>query len=261
LIGVVLRDQGRHKDAKDFFLSYLNTHPDNQAAYVYLYSCADSITTPAIIRYFNNLPKQAAIEQKLLLAHLYLMQGDVNSAKQINNTIISANPNTRLAVRAKLNNLFIALHFEHDVSAASAILNQVEAQASLSSPNELSTAEAALKYYVDPGTGQMPNVNFNAEQNSNLTDSLVAVDEGLNQNFPNPFNPTTSIIYRITHAGKVSLKVYDVLGREVAVLVNGEQGLGTYTQHFDASRLSSGIYFYRLVAPGVNQTRKMLVTK
>jgi len=59
----------------------------------------------------------------------------------------------------------------------------------------------------------------------------------------------------------VSLKIYDVLGREVARLVNSDQNEGVYTQRFDASHLSSGIYFYHLIAPGVNETRKMLVAK
>ena len=245
--------------AKDFFISYLNSHLDNQAAYVYLYSCADSATTPAIIQYFNNLPKQAAPDHKLLLANLYLIQGDAKSAKQVNNAVIAANPNTPLAVRAELNNLSIALYFDHDVSAASAILTQVESQASLTTPMDLSTAQAALKYYVDPKTGQMPNIN--AGQSSSSAVSSQAVNNVSLQNYPNPFNPTTAIVYRITQPGKVSLKVYDILGREVAVLVNGEQESGTYTQRFDASHLSSGIYFYRLIAPGVNQTRKMLVTK
>jgi parallel beta-helix repeat protein len=259
LIGVGLRDQNKHKEAKDFFRSYLNIHPNSQAAYVYLYSCADSETTPAIVQYFNNLPKQADNSHKLLLAYLYLMQGDVNSARQVNNAIIASNPNTPLAVKAKLNNFDIALHFDHDASTASAILSQVENQASLSTPMELSTAEAAFKYYVDPKTGQMPNINPN--QGDSSTVSAQAVNDGSLQNYPNPFNPSTSIVYRITQPGKVSLKVYDVLGREVVVLVNGEQGSGTYTQRFDASHLSSGIYFYRLIAPGVNQTRKMLIAK
>ena len=261
LIGVALRDQNKLAEAKDFFMAYLNGHPDNQAAYVYLYSCADSATTPSIIQYFSNLPKQAATDHKLLLAHLYLMQGDFNSAKQINNAVIAANPNTPLSVRAKLNNFSIGLHFEHDASSASAILTQIENQASLSNPMELATAEAELKFYVDPKTGQMPNIGTNPNQSSSSTDSIQAISNVFLQNYPNPFNPSTAIVYRITQPGKVSLKVYDILGREVAVLVNGEQQSGTYTQRFDASHLSSGIYFYQLIAPGVNETRKMLVAK
>jgi hypothetical protein len=94
------------------------------------------------------------------------------------------------------------------------------------------------------------------------TNSLQPVtDYTLSQNYPNPFNPTTTISYHVTQPGLVTLRVFDILGREVATLVNMEQASGTYTARFDASHLSSGIYFYQLIAPSVNQTRKMLVTK
>jgi len=259
LIGIALRDQNRFTEAKDFFMSYLNTHPDNQAAYVYLYSCADSATTPAIIQYFNNLPKQAATDHKLLLANLYLMQGNVTSAKQINNAIITANPNTPLAVRAELNNLSIALYFDHDARTASTILTQVEAQASLSTPMEISTAEAAFKYYVDPKTGQMPNIN--AGQSSSSTDSVQAVNDGSLQNYPNPFNPTTTISYQIPNSGHVTIKVFDVLGREVTTLVDEFKPSGRYSVQFDASRLSSGIYFYSIKSSNYNAVKKMLLLK
>jgi hypothetical protein len=86
-------------------------------------------------------------------------------------------------------------------------------------------------------------------------------DVALGQNFPNPFNPTTTIAYRVSRPGKVSLKIFDVLGREVATLVNTIQNEGVYTRRFDATHLSSGIYFYQLVAPDVNETKKMLIAK
>ena len=240
-------------------MSYLNTHPDNQAAYVYLYSCADSITTPAIIQYFNNLPKQAAAEQKLLLAHLYLMQADVSSAKNVNNAIIAANPNTPIAVRAKLNNLSIALYFDHDVNTASAILNQVEAQASLSTPNELLAAEAELHYYVDPGAGQMPSIG--AAQSSSSTDSLQAASSGSLQNYPNPFNPATTISYQIPKDGHVTIKIFDAIGREVTTLVDEFKPSGRYSVKFDASRLSSGIYFYSIRSAEYTAVKKMSLIK
>jgi hypothetical protein len=80
----------------------------------------------------------------------------------------------------------------------------------------------------------------------------------LSQNFPNPFNPSTTIGYSIPQAGNVTLKLYDMLGREVATLVEGMKEAGRHTLKFDGSRFSSGAYFYRLQA-GVFVDTKMLV--
>jgi hypothetical protein len=83
----------------------------------------------------------------------------------------------------------------------------------------------------------------------------------LSQNYPNPFNPTTNIKFAVSKAGFVSLKVYDMLGKEVAVLVNNNMALGTYEYQFDASKLTSGIYFYTLKTNGFSETKKMMLIK
>ncbi len=83
----------------------------------------------------------------------------------------------------------------------------------------------------------------------------------LNQNYPNPFNPTTKIKYSIPSESKTTLKVYDILGNEVATLVNSEKQAGTYEVEFNAASLSSGVYFYKLQSGGFLQTRKMIVLK
>jgi hypothetical protein len=83
----------------------------------------------------------------------------------------------------------------------------------------------------------------------------------LAQNYPNPFNPTTTIRYQIPTAEVVSLKVYDVLGKEVATLVSGRQEAGSYAVEFNAAGLSSGVYFYRLQAGGFVETKKMMLVK
>jgi hypothetical protein len=83
----------------------------------------------------------------------------------------------------------------------------------------------------------------------------------LAQNYPNPFNPTTTIEYALPQAAMVSLKIYDILGREVQTLVNEPKSAGFYAATFDASRLSSGTYFYKLVAGSFVQTKKMVLVK
>ncbi len=83
----------------------------------------------------------------------------------------------------------------------------------------------------------------------------------LEQNYPNPFNPTTTIAYQLPTAGTVSLAVYDVLGREVARLVNEMKQPGSYNALWDASSFPSGMYFYRLVAGGFVQTKRLVILK
>ena len=86
-------------------------------------------------------------------------------------------------------------------------------------------------------------------------------DYKLEQNFPNPFNPTTTIQYQLPMDSKVTLKVYDILGSEVTTLVNEVQPAGYKEVKLDASSLSSGVYIYRLVTGDFISTKKMMVVK
>ena len=89
----------------------------------------------------------------------------------------------------------------------------------------------------------------------------VPTEFGLNQNYPNPFNPSTKIKYSIPNAEFVTLKIYDLLGREVVTLVNENTQAGSYEVIFDASELISGVYFYKLTAGSFTETKKMLMIK
>lgn len=86
-------------------------------------------------------------------------------------------------------------------------------------------------------------------------------DYKLSQNYPNPFNPSTNIRFTIPSQGLVTLRVYDLLGKEVATLVNEEKSAGTYVVRFDASRLASGVYFYRIVSGNFVSTKKLVLLK
>jgi hypothetical protein len=81
------------------------------------------------------------------------------------------------------------------------------------------------------------------------------------QNYPNPFNPSTKISYTIPERSNVSLKVFDLLGSEIAELVNGEIETGTFTINFNASNLPSGVYFYQFKVGEYLQTKKMILLK
>ncbi len=83
----------------------------------------------------------------------------------------------------------------------------------------------------------------------------------LQQNYPNPFNPTTTISFTIANTSFVELKVFDLLGKEVASVVSGVRVAGTYSEAFDASKLSSGIYFYTIRADGFTDTKRMMLFK
>jgi hypothetical protein len=83
----------------------------------------------------------------------------------------------------------------------------------------------------------------------------------LEQNYPNPFNPSTTIEYAIPHSGLVTLRVYNVLGEEIATLFDDTQPAGTFTAKWDASGIPSGVYFYRLTAGEYIQTRKMVLLR
>jgi photosystem II stability/assembly factor-like uncharacterized protein len=102
--------------------------------------------------------------------------------------------------------------------------------------------------------GNIPT--FVSKQNITIPEKMQ-----LGQNYPNPFNPTTTISYQLSVNSYTTLKVYDVLGKEVAILVNQEQLPGSYSIQFDASNLSSGLYFYKLQAGNNFETKRMLMLK
>jgi len=115
--------------------------------------------------------------------------------------------------------------------------------------------------------GNIIHVTFIDGSVSPLTDLEKLINPGipkeyvLHQNYPNPFNPSTVITYELPISGHVTLKVYDVLGNEIKTLVNEMKETGKYTATFDASKLASGMYVYRLQAGEFVQARKMILLK
>ena len=115
---------------------------------------------------------------------------------------------------------------------------------SVNNTSEFSICVAAMVTLVEEGSTETTPVEFN-----------------LHQNYPNPFNPSTIIYYALPEKANVELRVYDILGSEIATLVNEEKPAGNYEIEFDGSKLSSGIYFYRLQAGSFVVTKKMVLLR
>jgi len=117
-------------------------------------------------------------------------------------------------------------------------------------------------YWID-------SANVNGIIYSNISSDIADVDIDklivnnfiLYQNYPNPFNPSTTISYSLSESGFVQLNVYDILGREVVYLVNKEQTMGNYKTTFNASNLTSGIYFYKLQTGNFIETKKLILLR
>lgn len=95
----------------------------------------------------------------------------------------------------------------------------------------------------------------------NVTNPIIPTTFTLYQNYPNPFNPSTTIRFDVAKSGHVSLKIYDVLGNQVADLIEEEKTAGKYSVNFLGRNLASGVYFYRLVTPSFSDTKKMVLLK
>ena len=104
-------------------------------------------------------------------------------------------------------------------------------------------------------------IKLEPDSTVNVNGKTILLDFQLEQNYPNPFNPTTTIKYQIPEVSFVTIKVYDVLGNEIATLVNEQKPADSYEVEFDASGLPSGIYFYRLQAGSFVEAKKMVLMK
>jgi hypothetical protein len=127
------------------------------------------------------------------------------------------------------------------------------------------TASKSVLYTLSLPTGQSSYRAFRfvtSDVINNINSGINDVmDYSLSQNFPNPFNPATKINFALPKSGLVTLKVYDMLGKEVSSLVNEVKNAGTYSVDFNAINLTSGIYFYKVNVNGFSEVRKMMLIK
>jgi len=138
-------------------------------------------------------------------------------------------------------------------------ISKVEAQEGKKITEEISDGLIELAQII------INSIQFNlmkAVKDINLSESdIVPTQYSLEQNYPNPFNPSTTLKYEIPKESYITLKVYDILGREVATLVNKQQKAGYYEIDWNAVNNSSGIYFYKIQAGDFLETKKMILMK
>jgi len=156
-------------------------------------------------------------------------------------------PQTGIESVDSLNNIYEFNHYD-ETSNDSWVLPQ----------NSLVQALSHSKWVYDWDVIILP---FDAPTGIKNSGNNIPKSYRLDQNYPNPFNPSTTISYSLPKSGMVTLKVFDILGREVAVLLNGYKTSGVYNIKFDASKLKSGVYFYRLTAGSFVSTRKLILLK
>ena len=139
---------------------------------------------------------------------------------------------------------------------------EVKAAGTSVAPKNYSFSDKGLKAGKFDYRLKMTDVNGSYKYSS-VVNVIVSAPEnfGLSQNYPNPFNPTTTISFQIPRTGFVSLKVYNIIGKEIATLVNQEEPAGDYKVQFDTHNIASGTYFYKLSAGGVSLYKKMIVIK
>jgi len=121
---------------------------------------------------------------------------------------------------------------------------------------------ATTSWSSTTGPTGRPNISLTMTVSTGIENNTgIPIKYNLSQNYPNPFNPTTKIEYALPKQGFVSIKIYDLLGREVSSLVNEVKQAGYYSVDFNASDLASGVYFYKMESSGFVDTKKFVLLK
>lgn len=190
-----------------------------------------------------------------LLAAMCVQAGEYENAINYYDKIIKDQPETYDGVNALLNKYFATINYIKDYEGAAKILSEVESISIVD--EELDSRKEFAKYLLETSDSKVfakPSIDNNIEKE-------IPEEFALLQNFPNPFNPSTVINYSVKDAGLVKVKIYDILGSEVAELVNETKEAGNHSVRFNASRLPSGVYIYTLESNGFFASNKMLLIK
>jgi tetratricopeptide (TPR) repeat protein len=255
LEGILLEKEGKIDEAIDFYKTLIRNNDHANIVLSRLLLIKNKYSRPEITNYFesllNNQNKYFG-EIKNLLGDIYLQNNRFDDAMTAYNDAINNSPTSYYGINARFEKLFAYLHIKNDLTTASQILSDIKV---------LNSKEEEVQMRIQIAENLINSTNKTMEKNGNFVGGNIPKTYNLFQNYPNPFNPATTIKYQIPKPGLVTLKVYDILGREVATLVNENKIEGSYDFTFNASRFPSGVYIYQLRVNDYVSSKKMILLK
>ncbi|NCS90386.1 MAG: T9SS type A sorting domain-containing protein, partial [Ignavibacteria bacterium] len=259
--GILLEQEGKIDEAIDYLKQLVKNKKYGIYAITELAGLKERYAKENVQAYFEDLLKDPNEGNKSRikkhLANFYINKDEDDRAialfDELKNDKISKKDNFE-GLYEKFNLMF---HKKNDIESAKNILAEIK--------DKFADDQEALMHIATAEILLSGNNNFafGKKQVKKVTaeDTEVPKEYALSNNYPNPFNPITIINYQLPKEGLVTLKIYDILGNEVKILVNEQKEMGRYTVQFDASSLASGMYVYQLRANDYTSTKKMLLLK
>jgi parallel beta-helix repeat protein len=223
-----------------------------------LLGVAQRMNRPNLPAYLSSISQREFVRRaQSVLPLSHWSEGSTRDAMSAFDANIARYPNSEVACAALYGKFIHALYNAGDGEDAQTLLNRLQREYPQSAEAEF--AERQMRNYV--GTTLTAGPTGMSKAVAGQGQANPPTEFALEQNYPNPFNPTTTIRYALPSDGVASLKVYDLLGREVASLVEGFKTAGAYEVQLNASSLASGVYVYKLRAGRYVAARKLIVAK
>jgi tetratricopeptide (TPR) repeat protein len=259
----------KYEDALNLYVKRLKKETDkSKKKYILtrIAECYELSGKKGFIQFLNDEVRQNLSKNDELYAttleledNFYMSDGNFDKVVENLNTLKENFSESSAIYKSALYGLVnLYYHNLKDISSAQAYLNEMKEKY----PKDILTRDAMFLLGEVDSSSFAPGNNKEVASKEETSATIALLD-----NYPNPFNPSTIISYQLPVTSQVSIRIYDMLGREVVVLADGIKGAGTYTASFDGSHLASGIYFARFTATPQNgnqpfmQTMKMLLTK
>ncbi|MDR3666000.1 MAG: T9SS type A sorting domain-containing protein [Ignavibacteriaceae bacterium] len=253
--GLFLENQGKIDDAISFYKGLISNDQYVRIALSQLVNIRFKYSRNELLNYLDSL---LTIDQKYyplikkLLGDISLKNNQFDDAMSSYDNVIKIDPSGYDGISARFEKLFAYLHFKKDQGTASAILSDIK---------EINSKDEYVQMKIKSTEDLIKCSNGQAYKKLISKDASIPQSYDLSQNYPNPFNPSTTIRYQIPKQGLVTLKVYDIIGREVTTLVNENKIEGFYTVKFNASKFPSGVYIYQLRVNDYVSSKKMILLK